>query len=372
MAISDDGHQFFVDIADTHKVVHKSHLSCLENIAEQQKRLRGSFNRLRFSGQASPHVKTLIATIAAAALSFALSTLAFIMPLIVGAFLVDHGVLEYAKFNLIKFCSSFPSEKYLRSTVIAQAAECTLVFAKRLEGMKVYISCDKGNKKGVGHFVKYLSYWNGQQVIKELLDLNASGGTTYDCAVAIRDSLKKVFGGDGEDSKFVLWGQTTDSGGGGVLDGLAKHLKDLQLCNDEEYLVAACGIHNLQLQLANPIKELIGEGGLESRNMMQMMHCAYDLQESLNWVEFMAALEISIPFVKSYLNGTVNNAPQDEEDCIFHEKMMRVLQLRNFAEVETLWPNTTSRPNTMVVCRRVRKAYLACLFVALSNYPSNH
>ena len=76
-----------------------------------------------------------------------------------------------------------------------------------------------GNKKGVGHFVKYLSYWDGCCVIKELLDLNASGGTSSECAEAISDSLKKVFGG--YDGKFLLWGQTTDSGGGGVLEGLA-------------------------------------------------------------------------------------------------------------------------------------------------------
>ena len=87
---------------------------------------------------------------------------------------------------------------------------------------------------------------------KEMLDLNASGGSTSDCATAVQDSLKKVFGGN--DGSFVLWGQTTDSGGGGVLDGLAKALKELELCCADEYLVAACAIHGLQLQLAVPIK----------------------------------------------------------------------------------------------------------------------
>ena len=141
---SSHSHEFHVELAETHVVIHKSELSCLQNIASIHKSLRGSFNRLRFTGQASPHVKTILATIIAAAPTFAISTLAFIIPLIVGAFLVDHGVLDYAKFNLIKFCSSFPSERYLRDTLVVQAAECTLVFAKRLEGMKVYLSCDKG------------------------------------------------------------------------------------------------------------------------------------------------------------------------------------------------------------------------------------
>lgn len=79
----------------------------------------------------------------------------------------------------------------------------------------------------------------------------------------------------------MSWGQTTNSGGGDALDGLAKALKHLVVCEDDECLFGACGIHGLQLQLSNPIKTPMGEGSVDSKNMTQMLHCACDLQEAL-------------------------------------------------------------------------------------------
>lgn len=63
-----------------------------------------------------------------------------------------------------------------------------------------------------------------------------------------------------DDSTFLLHGQSTDGGGGGVLDGLSKELHELGLTVDQEdYLVASCSIHDLQLTLCNPTKKLLGE-----------------------------------------------------------------------------------------------------------------
>lgn len=108
---------------------------------------------------------------------------------------------------------------------MAQAAECSLKFAHRLTGKKVCLACDKGNKKGVGHFVKCLACIDGHtgRVSAEPLDINASGGLSEDCGKAIESSIAKVNGS--HQGMFKLNGQTTDSGGGGALDGLAKELK---------------------------------------------------------------------------------------------------------------------------------------------------
>jgi hypothetical protein len=135
----------------------------------------------------------------------------------------------------------------------------------------VYLSCDKGNKKGVGHFVKILSWLDSSssRVLKQCLDIDGSEGTTDQCANAIRASLLKV-------SVTKLSGQTTDSGGGGVLDGLAAALASRTLCVPN-YLVASCSLHNLQLTITKPIKDTMGEGGLEKRNIMQLLHSLYDL-----------------------------------------------------------------------------------------------
>ena len=107
-----------------------------------------------------------------------------------------------------------------------------------------------GNKKGIDHFVKYLSWLDDSGKTRvQLLDIDGSLSDTKACAKAVQASLKKLnLGG----STVVLRGHTTDSGGGGVLETLAKELSALSLCtSSDEYYVASCGIHCLQLQLSN-------------------------------------------------------------------------------------------------------------------------
>jgi hypothetical protein len=41
---------------------------------------------------------------------------------------------------------------------------------------------------------------------------------------------------------------------------------------DEGYLMSACTIHCLQLQLVRPMEKYIGPGGLTKRNAVQMCH----------------------------------------------------------------------------------------------------
>ena len=79
----------------------------------------------------------------------------------------------------------------------------------------IYLSCDKGNKGGINHFVKILSWYdkNEEMVCKFTLDVDGSDGKSEDCALAVQYSLRKV-------GSPTLSGLTTDSGGGGVLESL--------------------------------------------------------------------------------------------------------------------------------------------------------
>ena len=176
---------------------------------------------------------------------------------------MDAGILN--KTNVFKFSKSFPSESYLRNIVFRLAAENSLELGLRLKNKLVFLSCDKGNKKGVGHFVKILSWWENSQVHKQCLDIDASEGSTEQCAVAITVSLKKIGG-------IKLQGQTTDSGGGGVLDNLACELQRQDVCRPN-YLIASCSLHNLQLAVSNPLKLTMGDGGLDKKNVI--CHAAY-------------------------------------------------------------------------------------------------
>ena len=118
--------------------------------------------------------------------------------------------------------------------------------------------------------MKKLSWLDDDGVLQtQLLDIDGSLSTTKACAKAIQASLKKVSLGG---RKIVLKGQTTDSGGGGVLDKLADELEVLGLTVEKDlYYVGACAIHCLQLQLSGPTNALIGEGGVDKRNAIQML-----------------------------------------------------------------------------------------------------
>jgi hypothetical protein len=56
----------------------------------------------------------------------------------------------------------------------------------------VFMSCDKGNKKGLSHFVKILSWWDKIQkkVQTFVLDIDASEGTSEGCTEEIDHSMK--------------------------------------------------------------------------------------------------------------------------------------------------------------------------------------
>jgi len=224
--------------------------------------------------------ETLFGVAMASAPALALSAAQHLMPLFVMAFFCDTGL--FYNINIEQCVSSFPSDWFLRKCNWNQAARDTMSLGKASRGKHICLACDKGNKRKVGHFVKALSWWRplgGVHV--QVLDIDASGGTTSDCAKATEASINKLKI-NSTDRAHLLGGQATDSGGRGVLESLADEMKSLGLCWLHNYLVANCCIHALQLQLANGIREPLGEGALDNVNVMQMLHAFYRLQEILD------------------------------------------------------------------------------------------
>jgi hypothetical protein len=214
------------------------------------------------------------------------------IPLFAAGTLIDAGVLAKAKVSA--FFKSYPSETYLRDLVFAFAAENMYHLGEKIKNVRVFLSCDKGNKRGISHFVKILSWYDRKSfsVTKQLLDIDASEGTTDDCGDAIAASLKKI-------GSVQLQGQTTDSGGGGVLDGLHKAIEARQLVRPD-YVVASCSLHNLQLSIANPIKQTMGDGGLEKKNVMQLLHSVHDLQEAMETTLWKMHVSEAMKFLHYY------------------------------------------------------------------------
>lgn len=301
---SSAGHDFSLQVPRTHSVVHNSRLGPMAQSQQTLNELVAGCNRQRYS-QSSEYVKTLLVTALAAAPSIPFSTLSTVLPLLVGSMLANLGLLE--RTDIGNFCRSFPSEAYMRNLMFSKAAECTLSLSCKLKEKLVFLACDKGNKKGMDHLVKYVSYWNqdSRQVTRYLLDIDASEGKSEDCAFAMEESLKKVgcYGKDGNGavlpSSFYLQGSTTDSGGGGTLDSFAKCLISRGLCHQPLFLVVGCSIHSLQRQLAVPVEHFMGTGGIGKRDLLQTLHSFYDVQESCEWIEFKAYIKAAEEWVEA-------------------------------------------------------------------------
>jgi len=74
------------------------------------------------------------------------------------AFFHDTGLFD--NIELEKYIKSFPSDNTLRKCDPHQATRDTIVISRKLHNRKIYMACDKGNKKGIGHFVKRSSTWD--------------------------------------------------------------------------------------------------------------------------------------------------------------------------------------------------------------------
>lgn len=278
--ISIKGKIEMVRIPTTHKLHCTAHASRRDKEIETLQNIRKKMISSSFSTNALGKAALSIACASVPAL--ALSAAQCLFPIIFYSTMIDTGLFNYPEFVLAQFATAFPSDCYLRQTIVYQAGQDLMALGKRLrdEFVPLYMACDKGNKRGISHFVKFLTWFDSQTmtVSKQLLDIDASDGTSADCALAIKHSLMKI-------GQHLLSGQCTDSGGGGVLEGLAKELEALDLCT-ADFIISACSIHALQLQLSNAVKKVIGQGGLDKRNALQMLHTVYDLQESIDTEEW--------------------------------------------------------------------------------------
>lgn len=259
------------DILNTHVIITRSYLMQLFLIKLQFDRLMGVLQRASYNGSALG--RRLIGTALASAPSLSYSTAVVIFPLLIASVLEDASI----PYNFELLTSALPCAATLEKLLTSTAADCIIWMGRKIrDAAYVYISCHKGHANGIGHFVKILSWWDNvkKRVETFTLDIDASDGCTQSCAEAIRHSLLKLLNG-----AVRLSGNCIDSGGGGVLECLADCLKGLGV-TAQIYLVSNCTLHTLQLALvlANPVKAVFGDGGLDKRNVMQLIHCPFDLQ----------------------------------------------------------------------------------------------
>jgi len=296
------GQEFTIEFPSSHRLHHRDHVQRWKNDSETLARIRAKVQSSKYATD-DPFAQSLWAIAMSCVPALALSAAQYLVPLIVMAFFHDTGLFKYGTFDRDEYATSFPSDWYLRKMTQHQAARDTISMSKRLATKKIYMSCDKGNKKGIGHFVKVLSDWDDENgvVNTQVLDIDASGGKDDECALAIQASMNKLKVEDDSDT-HLLYGHTTDSGGGGVLENLGNSMRRLpNLCAPRRnYKIANCTIHAINLQLSNAVKQALGEGSLEKINASQLLHTVYRMQESLDGDEWRHMLYKACEFVHNF------------------------------------------------------------------------
>jgi hypothetical protein len=200
-------------VPKTHVVIHRNYLKKLKNKESQIDELHQSVRKKKYTG--TPLSKRLLASALASVPGLSLTGAELVIPLVVAAFLADSHLID-DKIDFKLFSKSFASARNLRDILISFAVDSLIEVGNQIHGAEnVFLSCDKGNKKGLSHFVKILSWWDKteKKVQTFVLDIDASEGTSEGCAEAIQHSMKKV---NKTTITLPLKGQTTDSGGGGV------------------------------------------------------------------------------------------------------------------------------------------------------------
>jgi hypothetical protein len=258
-----------LELPNSHSVISRSKLSRLQASGELARKLKSKIMQVkqyRSSGMGRRYYNS--ALYQAPRLSTYMAEQIF--PLIIAGFLADAGIA----FKDEAIASSCPSAKTLNQFIVDGSIDSILWLEDQFrDASAIFIACDKGKRKGIDHFPKVISWWSttDKKVCSACIDADGSGGTSDECAQAIWHSIKKFRG-----AIPFFYGQTTDSGGGGVLHSLQRAMARLLLCSGI-YFIAPCTLHGMNLIFANSVKAVFGEGGLDYRNVMQLMHSLYDL-----------------------------------------------------------------------------------------------
>jgi hypothetical protein len=217
-----------------------------------------------------------------------------------------------SKNSIVEFddlTSVCPSRATIHNCVIRTAANKLIVqYERLLKAKRKYIGCDKG----AGILVKILFFWcvETKQVSQINLDFDKSGDDAKDGAKAVKHALTKYIFDTNVDIvlRHFIDGGLTDAGGGFTGKAMKKTLVKENLANSGIYIHILCTSHNDQTNLRVAVELVYGPGGLDKRNVPQLIHAFSDLQGTFSSKEEITpCMTAAWKFVK----GQDTNPPSD-------------------------------------------------------------
>ena len=150
-AISSDKKIFKVTIPATHYVFHKSHIALLKNKAAKYDALMNEISRSKYNG--SKIGDSMLGMAASVIPQCGYSGLSTAIPFVVGSVFANAGI----NINQEKLIDSQPNRNKIHDFVTENAISTVLLTEDSIsKNPHVFISADKGNKKGNKNLAKYI------------------------------------------------------------------------------------------------------------------------------------------------------------------------------------------------------------------------
>jgi len=244
-------------IPKTHSVVLAADLNRWRNNSRKLCRMRSKLQQKQHSTDSLPG-QSLWAIAMAAVPVLANSAAQFLLPLVSIAFFHDTGLFDKLDIELPFSC--FLWTWSFRKFAVQQAVRDAITLGNDMLDSKIGIAVNKGNEKGIGHFAKLLSKQKPDGGICLCsVDVDASGGTSEQCAAALQSFANKLKNGNG-DNMHELHGQNAGSGGGGTPRVFIWQWSIWVSLLRQECLIVSCAVHASHTQLKNAVQNTFGTG----------------------------------------------------------------------------------------------------------------
>jgi hypothetical protein len=228
----------------------------VENLKLRTKKLDKKIDTTRFTS--SPFSRRLLAGLVAYQPKTSSLSWEQTIPIVLGAFLFDIGSDVSAE----QLAAIAPTRQTMENLLFEFAVESAMLTRDAFEHSKViYTAFDKADSsKGLhGGCVKLGATFDSRrkseafpdgEVIVCTLDADKTGDSSMEVGQSVVHSFNKLCL-----ISAILWGITTDSGGGGTVESVARILVGLNLLVGNGHLIGNCCLHNLNLELAVPMKK---------------------------------------------------------------------------------------------------------------------
>jgi hypothetical protein len=182
--------------------------------------------------------------------------------------------IEVRFFNLDNVSNSSPCSTSLSNWVMELARDQVLIFSRKVEESNFFCQSDGGQKGQEARLFSLLDASNKSEskngvICQFWVDLTYRGKTSNKVVAGTNQSLKK-FG----NSNKQLNGSTSGDSGAGTPKSYANACTKVGIWH-EQGMSDSCGAHDIQSVFRLAMIQFVGEGGLDSRNAIQLLHTVF-------------------------------------------------------------------------------------------------